>query len=85
MEKSVRVLDYKTITQVKDKSLDTIYRAVSFSSRPKHSDLDLDFEPVSFPFIYQLSDGGKLGWLAIVILRGVEGEHSNSLTLHTPT
>ena len=31
------------IAQVKDKALDTIYRAVSYSSRPKHSDLDLEW------------------------------------------
>eukprot|EP00092_Neocalanus_flemingeri_P101282 GFUD01129499.1.p1 GENE.GFUD01129499.1~~GFUD01129499.1.p1 ORF type:complete len:585 (-),score=51.05 GFUD01129499.1:605-2218(-) len=43
MDIPVRVLDCDTITQVKDKSLDTIYRAVSFSSRPKHSDLDLEW------------------------------------------
>lgn len=43
MDIPVRVLDCDTITQVKDKSLDTIYRAISFSSRPKHSDLDLEW------------------------------------------
>ena len=29
--------------QVKNKALDTIYRAVSYSSRPKHSDLNLEW------------------------------------------
>ena len=29
--------------QVKEKSLDTIYRAVSYSQRPRHSDLDLEW------------------------------------------
>ena len=43
MDIPVRALDCDTITQVKDKALDTIYRAVSYSSRPKHSDLDLEW------------------------------------------
>jgi len=43
MDIPVRVLDCDTITQVKDKALDTIYRAVSQSQRPKHSDLDLEW------------------------------------------
>ena len=43
MDIPVRVLDCDTITQVKDKALDTIYRAISYSSRPKHSDLDLEW------------------------------------------
>jgi len=43
MDIPVRVLDCDTITQVKDKSLDTIYRAVMQSQRPKHSDLDLEW------------------------------------------
>ena len=43
MDIPVRVLDCDTVTQVKDKALDTIYRAISYSSRPKHSDLDLEW------------------------------------------
>ena len=40
----VQLLDCDTITLVKDKSLDTIYRPVSLSARrPKHSDLDLEW------------------------------------------
>jgi hypothetical protein len=30
-----------SVFQVKDKSLDTLYRAISYTQRPKHSDLDL--------------------------------------------
>jgi len=37
----VKVLDCDTITQVKEKALDTIYRATSFSQRPRKEDLDL--------------------------------------------
>jgi hypothetical protein len=33
--------NYVSVFQVKDKSLDTIYRAISYTQRPKHSDLDL--------------------------------------------
>lgn len=37
----VKVLDCDTISQVKEKSLDTIYRATPYSQRPKKEDLDL--------------------------------------------
>lgn len=37
----VRVLDCDTIVQVKEKALDTIYRATPFSQRPRKEDLDL--------------------------------------------
>lgn len=37
----VKVLDCDTIAQVKEKALDTIYRAVSYSQRPRKEDLDL--------------------------------------------
>ena len=36
-------LSYFLCLQVKEKSLDTIYRVVSYSQRPKHSDLDLEW------------------------------------------
>lgn len=37
----VKVLDCDTISQVKEKSLDTIYRATPYSQRPRKEDLDL--------------------------------------------
>jgi len=43
MDIPVKCLDCDTISQVKEKSLDTIYRVVSYSQRPKHSDLDLEW------------------------------------------
>ena len=41
----VRVLDCDTILQVKEKALDTIYRATQFSQRPRKEDLDLGEKP----------------------------------------
>lgn len=37
----VKVLDCDTISQVKEKALDTIYRATPYSQRPRKEDLDL--------------------------------------------
>lgn len=37
----VKVLDCDTISQVKEKALDTIYRATPYSGRPRKEDLDL--------------------------------------------
>ena len=37
----VKVLDCDTISQVKEKSLDAIYRNTPFSQRPSRDDLDL--------------------------------------------
>ncbi|CAH1783359.1 unnamed protein product [Owenia fusiformis] len=42
-EYPVKVLDCDTITQVKEKILDAIYRNAPFSSRPHHEDLDLEW------------------------------------------
>ncbi|KAF6215982.1 hypothetical protein GE061_000319 [Apolygus lucorum] len=39
----VKVLDCDTISQVKEKALDTIYRATSFSQRPRKDDLDVEW------------------------------------------
>ncbi|XP_056647195.1 plexin-A4 [Diorhabda sublineata] len=39
----VKVLDCDTISQVKEKSLDTIYRATPYSLRPRKDDLDLEW------------------------------------------
>lgn len=39
----VKVLDCDTITQVKEKSLDTIYRAIPFTQRPRKDDLDVEW------------------------------------------
>lgn len=39
----VRVLDCDSISQVKEKSLDTVYRAFPYSQRPKKEDLDLEW------------------------------------------
>ncbi|CAG7720399.1 unnamed protein product [Allacma fusca] len=39
----VKVLDCDTISQVKEKALDTIYRATSYSQRPRKEDLDLEW------------------------------------------
>ncbi|XP_046596582.1 plexin-A4 isoform X1 [Neodiprion lecontei] len=40
---AVKVLDCDTISQVKEKALDTIYRATPYSQRPRKDDLDLVF------------------------------------------
>uniref|UniRef100_A0A8D8U1H8 Plexin-A4 n=1 Tax=Cacopsylla melanoneura TaxID=428564 RepID=A0A8D8U1H8_9HEMI len=39
----VKVLDCDTISQVKEKSLDTIYRALPYSQRPRKDDLDVEW------------------------------------------
>ncbi|KAJ8983519.1 hypothetical protein NQ317_012010 [Molorchus minor] len=39
----VKVLDCDTISQVKEKALDTIYRATPYSQRPRKDDLDLEW------------------------------------------
>ncbi|XP_026472464.1 plexin-A4 [Ctenocephalides felis] len=39
----VKVLDCDTISQVKEKCLDTIYRAMPYSQRPRKDDLDLEW------------------------------------------
>lgn len=46
----VKVLDCDTITQVKEKALDTIYRATFYSQRPRKEDLDLGMNE-SFPLL----------------------------------
>ncbi|CAG2174047.1 unnamed protein product [Oppiella nova] len=43
METPVKVLDCDTISQIKEKSLDTIYRSISYSQRPLKEDLDLEW------------------------------------------
>jgi len=43
MDIPVRVLDCDSVSQVKEKSLDTIYRAFPYSQRPKKEDLDLEW------------------------------------------
>ncbi len=43
MDIPVRVLDCDSIAQVKEKSLDTVYRAFPYSQRPKKEDLDLEW------------------------------------------
>lgn len=39
----VKVLDCDTISQVKEKALDTIYRATPYSQRPHKDDLDVEW------------------------------------------
>lgn len=41
----VKVLDCDTISQVKEKALDQIYRATPYSQRPRKDDLDLGKYP----------------------------------------
>jgi plexin A len=43
MDIPVRVLDCDSISQVKEKSLDTVYRAFAATQRPKQQDLDLEW------------------------------------------
>ena len=43
MDIPVRVLDCDAISQVKEKALDTVYRAFPYSQRPKKEDLDLEW------------------------------------------
>jgi plexin A len=40
---AVKVLDCDTVGQVKEKCLDTIYRAIPWSQRPRRDDLDLEW------------------------------------------
>ncbi|XP_066903023.1 plexin-A2 isoform X1 [Halyomorpha halys] len=40
---AVKVLDCDTISQVKEKALDTIYRATPYSQRPRKDDLDVEW------------------------------------------
>lgn len=42
-ETPVKVLDCDTISQVKEKSLDAIYRSYPYSQRPRREDLDLEW------------------------------------------
>ncbi|RWS17561.1 plexin A-like protein [Dinothrombium tinctorium] len=42
-ETPVKVLDCDTISQVKEKALDTIYRNIPYSQRPSKDDLDLEW------------------------------------------
>ena len=43
MDVQVKVLDCDTINQVKEKSLDAIYRSTPYSQRPRKEDLDLEW------------------------------------------
>lgn len=42
-ETPVKVLDCDTVSQVKEKSLDAIYRSYPYSQRPRREDLDLEW------------------------------------------
>ena len=42
-ESPVKVLDCDTVSQVKEKSLDAIYRYYPYSQRPRREDLDLEW------------------------------------------
>ncbi|OXB82999.1 UNVERIFIED_CONTAM: hypothetical protein H355_001342 [Colinus virginianus] len=42
----VKVLNCDTITQVKEKLLDAVYKGVPYSQRPKAGDMDLDLAPL---------------------------------------
>ena len=42
-ETPVKVLDCDTVSQVKEKSLDAIYRYYPYSQRPRREDLDLEW------------------------------------------
>lgn len=48
----VKVLDCDTISQVKEKALDTIYRATPYSQRPRKDDLDLGKFRYSICFLW---------------------------------
>lgn len=48
----VKVLDCDTISQVKEKALDTIYRATPYSQRPRKEDLDLGKFNLTTLFFY---------------------------------
>lgn len=47
----VKVLDCDTVSQVKEKSLDTIYRATPYSQRPRKDDLDLGMFSLKLLFV----------------------------------
>lgn len=42
-ETPVKVLDCDTVSQVKEKSLDAIYRYYAYSQRPRREELDLEW------------------------------------------
>ena len=48
IETPTKVLDCDTISQVKEKALDTIYKNVPYSQRPTKEDLDLEWR-TDFP------------------------------------
>lgn len=50
----VKVLDCDTISQVKEKALDTIYRATPYSQRPRKEDLDLGKKILHLKLIIKL-------------------------------
>lgn len=44
-EVPVKVLNCDTVTQVKDKLLDAVYKGIPFSQRPQADDMDLGNHP----------------------------------------
>lgn len=67
-EHAVKVLDCDTITQVKEKILDAIYKNAPFSSRPDKEDLDLGEYFFNKCFFSSSKKRNSLVFIASIIL-----------------
>lgn len=53
-EVPVKVLNCDTVTQVKDKLLDAVYKGIPYSQRPQADDMDLGKSTSHFPQLLYL-------------------------------
>lgn len=77
----VKVLDCDTIAQVKEKALDTIYRNVQYSQRPRKDDLDVGKLVWCWTFNYFLNGNYKdIIWFSVLhnILTTIKNNCSSS-------
>ena len=56
---TVKVLDCDTISQVKEKILDAIYKTMPYSQRPQKEELDLEWKDNSISTILLDDDGSR--------------------------
>jgi plexin A len=69
----VKVLDCDTISQVKEKCLDTIYRAIPWGQRPRRDDLDLE---------WRTGNNGRVTLYDEDVTSKTDGEWKKLNTLH---
>lgn len=55
-EVPVKVLNCDTVTQVKDKLLDAVYKGIPFSQRPQADDMDLGKAPARLTLAHGLAN-----------------------------